>query len=115
MTFYSIQHTNNNIQKLISVIDKQITITSELEIGFYVLNNYEIKYDDIGLDTKLTFPLIIKDFEKLIENFNKKVICYGGPNASNFPGNGTYLLNVFCNSLGNLKKIYSIFCLRHKS
>lgn len=86
MTFYSVKHTYNNIQKLISVIDKQITITSELEIGFYVLNNYEIKCDDIGLESKLTFPLIIKDFEKLIENFNKKVVCYGGPNATNFPG-----------------------------
>lgn len=50
------------------------------------MNNYEIKYDDIGLDTKLTFPLVVKDFEKLIENFNKKDVCYGGFNATNFPG-----------------------------
>lgn len=90
VTFYSMKHTCNDSQNSIAFIEKQITITSEQDIRFYVFNNYEVKYEDIIPNSILKFPFNVKDFEKSIEHFNAKVICDGGPNESNFPG--TYLI-----------------------
>lgn len=87
MTFYYLKHTFNAVQKVIAVIEKQITFTAEHEVAFYVLNRYPINYDDFDLGTKLTFPLTVKNVEKSIEQFNKINVYYGGPNASDFSSN----------------------------
>jgi len=43
VTFYLLIHAFNG-EQLIAIIEKQITLTSEHEIGFYIKNNYLIKY-----------------------------------------------------------------------
>jgi len=91
VTFYLLRHAFNG-EQLIAIIEKQITFTSEHEIGFYIKNNYPIKYNDLGLGFELIFPLNEKKFVESIQHFNNKVVCCGGPHASNFSGIYHYLL-----------------------
>ncbi|XP_022166328.1 uncharacterized protein LOC111030905 isoform X2 [Myzus persicae] len=85
VTFYLLRHTFNG-EQLIATIEKQITFTSEHEIGFYIMNNYPINYNNLGLGYKLAFPLNEKNIVESIEHFNNKIVCCGGPHASNFSG-----------------------------
>jgi len=87
VTFYLLGHTFNG-EQLFATIEQQIilTFTSEHEIGFYIMNNFPISCNDLGLSFNLTFPLNEKSIEESIEHFNNKIVCYGGPHASNFSG-----------------------------
>jgi len=85
VTFYLLIYTFNG-EQLIPTIEKQITFTSEHEIGFYIMNNYPINYNNLGLDYKLAFPLDEKNIVESIEHFNNKIVCGSGPRVSNFSG-----------------------------
>lgn len=81
VTFYLIKHTN--IEKIKAVIDRQIVLTSELTINFYV-NDKLLEAEDLQA-INLVYPLSCKSIEDAIIAFSNINICIGGPLAVDFP------------------------------
>jgi len=67
------------------VIEKQIVINDNVNVNFYV-NNELIEPASLGL-IQLTYPINTKNLSEVINSFNYKQVCQGGPMAINFPGN----------------------------
>jgi len=67
------------------VIEKQIVVTDDQSIYCYV-NNTIIDPKSVGL-IQITKPLNIKNLSEVIQSFNYKQVCQGGPMAIDFPGN----------------------------
>jgi len=66
------------------MIHKQIVISSELTIHFYV-DDKLLKIGDLKM-INLVFPLNASSIERAVIAFSDLNICVGGPKSTNFPG-----------------------------
>jgi len=82
VTYFLIKH--ENVNEIKAVIYKQIVISSELTIHFYV-NDKLLRLEDLKM-INLVYPLNASSIERAVIAFSDLNICVGGPESTNFPG-----------------------------
>jgi len=91
----------NKINQL--VIEKQIVITDDVSVNFYVYNIL-IEPASLGL-IPLTYPINTKNLADVIGSFNYKQVCQGGPMTINFPSNEFNVFYIFITLLILLERL----------
>lgn len=84
ITYFLLKHENVNVNEIKAVIYKQIVISSELTIHFYV-NDELLRLEDLKM-INLAYPLNASSIERAVIAFYGLNICIGGPELTNFLG-----------------------------